>query len=261
VPPARISILAALAAFGVSCRSGPPPAIDPALAASVPAGATIMAGVNLDRVRASPLHRQLPPAALAFLESLSGARSVLVASDGNNYLLLTRGDFRQAPSGTTLLGQGLAAVGSADWLRAAASQRAHGAIGANGLLIRAEPIAAAADIWIAAAGSANLPVSGNGENLNRLLHQTEYATLTVRLTDNLAIDVMGVCRGPEAALHLEETVRAIVTLGAAGTARQPAVSGLLRHIRVTRDGRAVHLTLATQAAELETVFRLLGIGS
>jgi hypothetical protein len=259
VPPARISILAALAALGVSCHSGPPPAIDHALAASVPAGATILAGVNLDRVRASPLHLQLPPAILAFLESISGARSVLAASDGTNYLVLTRGDFRQAPSGTTLLGQGLAAVGSSDWLRAAASQ--HGRSGPNGLLARAEPIAAAADIWMAAAGSANLPVSGNGENLNRLLHQTEFTTLTIRLTDNVTIDATGMCRGPEAALHLEETVRAIVTLGAAGTARQPALSGLLRRIRVTRDGRVVHLTLEAQAAELQTVFRLLAIGS
>ncbi len=183
----------------------------------------------------------------------------MIASDGSNYLVLTRGDFRQAPPGTTMLGQGLAAVGSSDWLRAAAAQ--HGRSGANGLLARAEPIAAAADIWIAAAGSANLPVSGNGENLNRLLHQTEYATLTVRLTGNVAIDVTGMCLGPEAALRLEETVRAIVSLGAAGTARQPAVSGLLRRIQVTRDGRAVHLTLGAQAAELGTIFRLLAIGS
>jgi hypothetical protein len=254
VPSARISVLAALAAFGLSCRSGPPPAIDPALAACVPAAATILAGANLDRLRTSPLHRQLPPAALAFLESLGGAGSVLVASDGGNYLVLTRGDFRRAPPGATLLGQGLAAVGSPDWLRAAASRHGRPAAATNGLLARAEPLAAAAEIWIAAAGNANLPLSGNGENLNRLLHATQYATLTVRLTDQVSLDVVGMCSGPEPARHLEETVRAFVTLGAAGTARQPAVSGLLRRIRVTRDGRVVYVTLVAQAAELKPFF-------
>jgi len=253
VPSARIIVLAALAAFGFSCRSGPPPTIDPALAARVPAAATMLAGVNLERVRTSPLYRQLPPAALAFLDSLGGARTVLAASDGGNYVVLIRGDFRQAPAGATLLGPGLAAVGSPDWLRASASQHGRPSA-ANGLLARAEPLAAAAEIWMAAAGNANLPVSGNGENLNRLLHSTEYATLTVRLTDRVSLDVVGMCGGPEPARHLEETVRAFFTLGAAGTARQPAISGLLRRIRVRREDRAVHVSLEAQAAEVKLLF-------
>jgi hypothetical protein len=107
-----------------------------------------------------------------------------------------------------------------------------------------------------AAGNANLPVSGNGENLTGLLHATAYATLSVRLTDQVALEVVGMCRGPESARHLEETVRAFASLGAAATARQPAVSGLLRRIRVSRDDRAVHVTLAAAPAELEPLFRL-----
>ncbi len=219
----------------------------------MPAAATILAGVNLERLRTSPLRQQLPPEALAFLASLGEARTVLVASDGANYLALTRGDFREPPAGATLLGKGLAAAGSPDWLRSAASAHGHPAA-ANTLLARAEPLAGAADIWIAAAGNANLPVSGNGENLNRLLHSTEYATLTARLTDRVSLDVVGMCRGPEPARHLEETVRAFVTLGAAGTRRQPAVAGLLRRIRISRDDSAVHVTLVAQAAELRALF-------
>ena len=260
MPPARIILLAAAAACCVSCRSGPPPAIDPALAAFVPSGTTILAGVDLERLRASALRQQLPSAALAVLESLGAARSVLAASDGVNYLLLTRGDFRQAPAGATLLGQGLAAVGTPDWLRAAASRHGRPDAGANGLVARAEPAARSAEIWVAAAGNANLPVSGNGENLNRLLHTTEYATLTVRLTDSVTIDVLGICRGPEPARDLEETVRAFISLGAGATARQPALSALLRRVRVVRDDRAVHVTLVAQPAELATVLKLLGIG-
>jgi hypothetical protein len=249
VPAARITILAALAAIGVSCRSGPPPAIDPGLAARVPAAATILAGVNLERVRASPLHQQLPGVVLTILESLGAARSVLAASDGTNYLVLTNGDFRQAPPGATLLGPGLAAAGSPDWVRG-------GIAGRNPLLLHAEPLAATADIWIVAAGNANLPVSGNAENLNRLLHATEYATLRIRLTDQVAIDAEGMCRGPESARRLEETVRSWASLAAAGTAHQSAVSGLLRRIRVSREDRTVHLSLIVATGELEPIFKL-----
>jgi hypothetical protein len=256
VPPARITVLAALAALGVSCRSGPPPAIDPALAARVPPGATILAGVNLARLRASPLHRQLPAAARAFLEPLGAVDSLLAASDGGNFLILMRGPFRQAPAGATLFAPGVAGAGSSDWLRAAEIPRRAESPAGNALLERAEPLAAAADIWLVAAGNANLPVSGNGENLTRLLHATAYATLSVRLTDQVAIEVVGMCRGPESARHLEETVRAFATLGAAATARQPAVSGLLRRIRVSRDDRAVHVTLAAAPGELAPLFRL-----
>jgi hypothetical protein len=259
VTSVRILFVAALAMLGVSCRISPPPAIDPAIAASIPPGATILAGINPDRVRASAVYRQLPPAASGFLQALGPARSVLVAFDGVRYLVLARGDFRETPSGATLLGKGLAGMGSPDWLESAR----HGGAGngRNALLARAAPIAASADIWMAAAGSANLPVSGNGENLNNLLHATEYATLSVRLTDNVALEIVGLCRGPEPARHLEETVRAFASIGAGATARQPAISGLLRRIQVTRDGSAVHVNLTAEAAELQTVLKLLGIGS
>jgi len=221
----------------------------------MPAGASILAGVNLERVRASPLRHQFPPTAVAFLDSLGAAQSALIASDGGNYLVLTRGDFKQAPLGSTLLGPGLSALGSPDWVRAANAP--HNPDGPrNALIPHAEPVAASADIWMAVAGNANLPVSGNGENLNRLLHDTEYATLSVRLNDGVSIELVGMCGGPEPARHLEETVRSFVMLGAASTARQPAVSGLLRRIQVTRADRAVHVTLAAQAAELETVLKL-----
>lgn len=222
------------------------------MAGRVPSAATILAGVNLDRVLASPLRQQLPPAALAFLESLTGARAVLVASDGGRYLVLTRGDFRQAPAGATLLAPGVAAAGSSDWLSAAVSRHNGGA--ANALLARAEPAAATGDIWLVAAGSATFPLSGNGDNVNRLLHATQYSTLSVRLTDQVSLDAVGVCRDPESARHVEETARAWVTLGAAGAARQSAVSGLLRRIQVSRADRAVHVTLVAQASELKAFF-------
>jgi hypothetical protein len=56
-------------------------------------------------------------------------------------------------------------------------------------------------------------------------------------------------------------VRAFIGIGAGTTARQPAISALLRRIQVTRDGSAVHVVLVAQAAELQNVLKLLGIGA
>ncbi|HEX3744790.1 MAG TPA: hypothetical protein VHW09_12700 [Bryobacteraceae bacterium] len=253
--PARI-ILIVVAALGVACRSVPPPPIDPTLAACIPDSATILAGVHLDRVRNSPLRQQFPPTAAAFLESLGATRSALIASDGARYLVLAHGDFRVAPAGSTLLARGLAAAGSPDWLHAATVRQA---AGRNWLLPHAENIAGA-DIWMAAAGNAHLPVTGNGENLNGLLHATQYTTLTVGLSDPVTLELVANCSGDEPARHLEESVRALANIGAGVTARQPELSGLLRRIRVTREGSAVHVTLAVPAEELPAVLKMFGAG-
>lgn len=256
MPSARFTALLVLATLGVSCRSSPPPDIERKLAAWVPSGAIALAGVNLNGLRASPLRQQLPPAATAFLEPLSDADSMLLASSGSDYLLLSGGSFRQAPSGSTLVAPGVAAAGSPPWLRAAVAQHRSGSKVASALWEHAEPLAAASEIWIVAAGTANLPVTGNAENLNRLLHTTEYSTLSLRLTNSMAFEIVGMCATPESARHLEETLRAILTLGAAGSARQPALASLLKRIRIRREERAVHLNLLAEPADLQQLSRL-----
>ena len=244
------------AALGVGCHSGPPSAVDPAMAACVPPGATILAGANLARIRTSPVFAQLPPSALAFLEPLHDAASLLVASNGTGSLILARGSFQQPPAGATLLAPGLAAAGSPDWLRTAQAQQHRAGAAPAALLEQAEPLAATTDLWMVAEGSANLPFRGNGENLNHLLHTTRYTTWSVRLTTNIAIEVAAVCAAPETARHLEETARAYLTLGAASTARQPELSNLLRSIQIRTDDRTVHLNVTAQSAELDQLLKL-----
>jgi hypothetical protein len=248
--PGRILVLFTCA-LAIGCRSGPSPTIDPDLAARVPAPATILAGVNLETVRASPLRKQLPSAAAAFIDSLNGARRVLLASDNSNYLVLTQG---AAPAGATSLGHEAAAMGSPEWVQAAS----HSTAIANGLLVRAEPLASGADIWVAVVGGAKLPLTGNGENINGLIQTTEYSVLTIRLADRVELALTGVCRDAESGRRLEETVRAMITLGAAGTAKQPAISALLHQIRLTRDDRTVHLTLTVPIEQMETLLKLFG---
>jgi hypothetical protein len=254
VPATRLTgVLALAAGFAVSCGSRPiPHAIDPLISARVPAGATILAGVNLDRLRASPLHEQLPPAALALLEPLRDASFLLVAANASDYVAISRGSFHQAPAGATLLAPGMAALGSPDWLRAVGTSHQPEAP----LLQRAEPLAATSELWMVTEGNANLPLSGNGENLNRLLHMTQYTTWSVRLTNNVTVEAVGMCDGPETAQRLEETVRAFLSLGGAANARRPEMRALLKRIQLRREDRTVHLSLTAEPAEMEQLFKI-----
>ena len=250
---ARFLAIAALAALGIACHSGPPLAIDPKVSAYIPSGATILAGINLHQLRASPFYGQLPPAVSIFLEPLKDADSLLMASDGNEYLVISRGNFRQAPAGTTVLEPGVAATGTPGWLTAAQhSSRSTG----SALLEHAQTVAAGNEIWIVAAGGADLPVSGNAGNLNRLLHYTQYTTLTARFAERLELDATGVCATADAARQLQGTVQAFVTLSAAATQHQPQVFGLLKRIHVLLDANSIHVKLSADAADLATILRM-----
>lgn len=236
------------AALCVSCNTADPHrAIDPATAACVPDSATILAGAHLDRIRASPLTHNLPSAAQSFFDSLRSASSVVVASDGADFLFVSRGSFTSPPAGAVLIGKGLAVSGSPAWVERARTH--HSADSGPPIVELAEPIAAANEMWMVTQGSANLPVTGNGENLNRLLHATQYTLWTVRLADRVDFAIQAVCANAETARRLEETTRAMFTFGAAAAAKQPQLSGLLKKVQVRRDDRTVHVTAALDSAE------------
>ena len=221
--------LLALAAVASGCHNAPPPAIDRAMASCLPADTVILGGVDCQRLRASPVYRKLPSAVTALLEPLRPATFLLLASNGRDYLAISRGPFGHAPPGATLLTPDLAAAGSPDAVRAATAQHRRG-VAANPLLGLAEHLASGHEIWIVAMGSATLPVSGNAQNLNRLLHQTEYATLAVRVTDGIQAEATGVCGTAEGARRLEEELRAMASVAAAAEARQPGIAAQLRAI-------------------------------
>lgn len=109
---------------------------------------------------------------------------------------------------------------------------------------------------MAAAGSANLPVSGNAENINRLMHFTRYTTIGVQLRDNIGMEAVGVCGNSDSALHLEETLRAYRSMGMAATARQPAVVGLLNQMTIRREDRSVHVGLSVSGSQFGELLRL-----
>jgi hypothetical protein len=252
---AQLAAVLALAAFATGCHGAPPPAIDRAMASCLPPDTVILGGVDCQRLRASPVYPKLPAAAAALLEPLRPATYLLLASNGRDYLAIGRGPFGQAPPGATLLAPDLAAAGSPDAVRAATARHRRGVTGAA-LVALAEKLASGREIWIVAMGNATLPVSGNAENLNRLLHATEYATLAVRVTDGIEAEATGVCGTAEAARRLEEELRAMASIAAAAEARQPAIAAQLRAIQVSREERTVRVDLRADAAGVEQLLRL-----
>jgi hypothetical protein len=69
--------------------------------------------------------------------------------------------------------------------------------------------------------------------------------------------MVGVCTTPQVAQQLEGTIRAMLSLAAAAEAHNPRVGQLLRRTRITREDRAVHLSLSADASELGQILGLL----
>ena len=242
---AGFAALVAVAGAAFSCRSIDAPAgVGQDMASCIPADTLLLAGLNLDQVRGSPLYPRLPPAARALAEPLRDARYLLLASNGKDILAIARGRFREAPPGATLVASGLAVTGSPGSVRAAIAQYKTGRNGAPDLLARAASLADGRQIWMVARGGVPLPVTGNAANLNRLLRDTEYAGIAVRLGSGIEIEATAVGRTAEAGREFEENLRAILSLTAAASARQPDLVALIHSIQIRREDRTVHASLS-----------------
>jgi hypothetical protein len=258
VPYARpAALLVAVVALATSCRSISPPVIDPALASCVPAGTVVLAGINLDQVRATTLYQSLPPDVLAAVASLRDASYLLVASNSRDLLFLARGRFHEAPAGSTLVSGELAIAGHADSVRAAINQHRTGVTGSERLLDLAAGVARGRQLWMVAQGGVTLPLTGNAANLNRILHLTDSVTLAAQIDSRIQVDATGVGRTADAGRQLEESLRAILTLAGAAGGRQSVIAETLNYIKIRRDGVNVHATLSTSPETAEKLIREL----
>jgi hypothetical protein len=247
----------ALAAGAASCGpAGPPPAIPREMAERVPPGALLVAGARLDALRASPLDAHLPPAARTFLEPLKDASDVLAAFDGEGILLIARGHFREAAAGATLVGSNLMLSGSSALVQAALAGRRAGSPGPRDLLAHASTAAAGHAVWVATRGNVNLPLTGDAANLNRFLRMADFATVGLRIEPPMQLDVAAQCGSPDNAQHVEETLRAFLSLSAAGLARQPELAAMLRSAGVQREGTTVRASLTAPADAVPRLFDL-----
>jgi hypothetical protein len=241
----RLAASMALAILAACRTPAPPAAIDPALSARVPAATVALAGVDLDRLRMSPLYAKLPPVAQAFLKPFGHAHRVLIASTGVELLTIARG----VVPGATQIAPDVALSGAPGLISAATA--AHPPAG---ILAPAESVAAARPIWIAVRGGVTLPLEGNLANANNLLRGTEDVTLAAQPGDPTELELVARCPTPEAALRFEQSFRAMVSLVAATNAGQPAIAGTLESIRIGREERVVHVSIS---APLDALAKLL----
>jgi hypothetical protein len=166
-------LLASLAA----CRHAPKALVDPELAAYMPVDATVIAGIDLDRLRATPLFAKIP-------EPFREGSYSLVGYNGQDLVTASRTGSQVTVSGHAVKGN------PPDLLQHATD----------------------AAIWIVARGNSGLPLAGNLANLNQLLQQTNYTTVTARVADRVNLEIAGVCASAAAAQHLEENLRALASL-------------------------------------------------
>jgi hypothetical protein len=241
----RLAAPLALAMLAACRTPAPPAAIDPALSARVPAATVALAGADLDRLRTSALYAKLPPAALAFLKPFEHTHQVLIASTSAEFLAIARG----VVPGANQIAPDLALSGAPDLIAAAIA--AHPPAG---ILAPAESVAHTSPLWLAVRGGITLPLEGNLANVNNLLRDTQYVTLAVQPGDPAELDLVAQCPTPDAALHFEQSFRAVVSLAAATNGRQPAIAGALESIRIRRDERVVRASLS---APLDALARLL----
>ena len=237
----RHRIAAALTlALLAACRTpAPPAAIDPALSARVPAATVALAGVDLDRLRASPLSGKLPPGALAFLAPFAHAHRVLISSTGAELLTIARG----VVPGASQIAPDVALWGAPDLIAAASAAHAPAAI-----LAPAESVAGGSPVWIAIRGGAALPLEGNLSNVNNLLRGAEYVTLTFDAGDPADLRLVARCTTPAAALHFEQSFRAMVSTAAVH-------ASVLESVRIAREERVVRVSLSAPLDALSKLVR------
>lgn len=221
-----------------ACRSvNAPAAIDAEVAACVTAKTVLLAGLDLERLAATPFG----PVAGVFAGHPSYA---WVVSDGKNLVVISRGNFREVPQGSRLIKPNFAISGPPEPVEAALAQHKTGTTGAPDLISHAGAIAKGMPIWAVARGGTTLPLTGNAANLNRLLRLVDYATLTAKLDARLDIELAGECRSAEVGQRFEETMRAILSLAGAAN---PRLDSVLHSAEIRRDGPVVHVTLSNDA--------------
>ena len=240
--------------LATACRDSVP-ALYPGMTSCIPKSAVLVAGLNLDAIRAAPAYPKLPPAVLALTEPLRQAQYAIFVFDGRGLLAIARGPFRGTPAGATLLAPNLALAGPPDLVRAATLQHSTGTTGAPELVEPAKLAAVAKPIWIVVRGGAMLPIGGNAANLNRLLRATTDTIIAVGLRDSVDLELTARCITPGDGRDFEQSLRAILTLTAAANARQPGVAALLGAIQIRRDDRTVHVTLTARPDGLDQLLR------
>jgi hypothetical protein len=221
---ALYSLLAILAIANIACRSTPPRYLDPEMAAHIPPGTIVLAGMDLDKLRGTSLAPMLPPITV-------NASYALGTYNGRDSQLLLRGHFREAPPGTTLISNTLAVFGG--------TQSGVGEA-PTGLLEVAERIAPGGPVWLVSQGGVTLPLTGNAANVNQVLRLADFVTAVAHVGTSIQIDATAECVSSANSTHLEENLRAIRTFLEAANQHSP-----LKSLEIRRHDKVVQATFTT----------------
>jgi len=204
--------------------------LDREITANIPPGTIALAGMDLDKLRATTLASLLPPIT-------ANASYALGTYNGRNSLLLLRGHFREAPPGTVLISDTLAVLGK---------QQSGAGEAPTRLLEIAERVAPAGPVWIVSRGGVTLPFSGNAANINQVLRLADFVTAVAHVGSSIQIDATAECANSANSTHLEENLRAIRTFLEAANPRSP-----LQSLEIRRDDKVVHASITTTPEMLQ----------
>lgn len=262
----RLVLLVGLLTWLAGCSRPGVGRIDPALALLVPADTIVLAGVKLEKLRATPAYQNFP----ALTNDLAGtgldARDiyeVLVVSDGRRTAVMARGRFapadgseprlnlpgatRSSYKGYTLLASAqetvtfmnasTAVAGSGEAVRWIIDQRGKSSGLPVALERQLESIPKEHQLWaVGAPGGARLPP---GSNVEHALAMTESFVASAEVGQGLRGSATLTCRSEQDAADLGGALQALLALS--------RLSG----IEVHQQQRAVRITLAVSEAELE----------
>lgn len=260
------------------CGTGPSGHIDSGLAALIPPDTLALAGVHLDKLRATPLYRRLaesrdlpnmdPFFAETGLDLESEAHEVLAATNGISGLIMARGTFHPEKTAAavskyqgytlyqnggngvlTFVGDSTALAGPAAAVRSAIDRyRRREGGGSRVLMARVDALPGDAQIWAVSSGWKGfgpeaLQKMGNAANLNRLIQSVEGASLSVDFRSGLQATATGDCRSDADAKDLAESIEAFKTLARVAAQHEPDALRAYDGIRITQEGRAVKITV------------------
>ncbi len=282
----RVFPVLLILALTASCRHEQPAAgvrADPALAALVPSGTTLLVGARIEALEKTPIYqkyfaqRPFPQldefARHTGLDPRRDISDLLICSDGHRAVVMGRGKFnaremeprltrdgarRFAYKGHTLFGNEQAAVlfigggtalfGPTPSLRQVIDEQSSGRSGIPAPLdasLRTLP--AGSQFWaVYAGGPVRLPVpeDSNLANINRMLRSVEKGTLSADFRDGLAMASTATCTTPAGAKEVHDALRGLIGVGRLSTPdNQPDLLRIYDSIQVTQDQEKVMVTV------------------
>lgn len=264
-----------------ACVTRPPAAgvfVDPALAPLIPADTTLIVGIRVETLAKAPLFASLAGTEMiggfareAGVDAASRLWQVLLVSNGRRSILLGKGKFtngiiapelaregasRFAYHGMNLFGDEQNAVlfvnsSTAVWgetpvLREIADQKLGGSGPPPRLAALMKEIPRESQIWGAYAGGAvTLPLTGNLQNLNKVLSMVGNGWFYFDAANSLTGSVTGVAANAQAAQQVHDAIEGFIGLGRMlAPKNQPDLQHVFDGIHVTQEGQQVRVQIS-----------------